>query len=52
MEEMTKECRRGDPWNLLYADDLVLRGESKEEVTVMTVERRRKMEAKGMKVSM
>ena len=26
MEEATKECRVGDPWELLYADDLVLTG--------------------------
>ena len=27
MEETTKECRVGDPWKLLYADDLVLTAE-------------------------
>jgi hypothetical protein len=30
MEEATKECRRGDPWELLYADDLVLSAEMKQ----------------------
>ena len=30
MEEATRECRRGDPWELLHADDLVLTAESKE----------------------
>ena len=24
MEETTKSCRVGDPWELLYADDLIL----------------------------
>ena len=32
MEEATKECRVGDPWELLYADDLVLTAESPERV--------------------
>ena len=32
MEEATKECRVGDPWELLYADDLVLTAESHEGV--------------------
>ena len=32
MEEATKECRVGDPWELLYADDLVLTAESREGV--------------------
>jgi hypothetical protein len=32
MEEATKDCSRGDPWDLLYADDLTLTATSKEEV--------------------
>ena len=28
MEEATKECRVGYPWELLYADNLVLSAES------------------------
>ena len=28
MEEATKECRVGYPWELIYADDLVLTDES------------------------
>ena len=35
MEEVTKECRVGDPWELLYADDLVLTAESREEVEAL-----------------
>ena len=32
MQEATKECHRGVPWDMLYADDLIITGESKEEV--------------------
>ena len=35
MEEATKEVRIGDPWELLYADDLVLSADFKEGVTKM-----------------
>ena len=35
MEEATKIARGDGPWELLYADDLVLTAESKEEVTDM-----------------
>ena len=31
MEEATRECRKGAPWEMLY-DDLVLTTESKDEV--------------------
>ena len=32
MEEAAKDCRREIPWDILYADDLVLTPESKTEV--------------------
>ena len=31
MEEATKECKGTGPWELLYADDLVLTATSKQE---------------------
>ena len=35
MEEARKECRVGDPWELLYADYLVLTAESREGVEAL-----------------
>ena len=35
MEEATKECRVGDLWELLYADDLVLTAEWREGVEAL-----------------
>jgi hypothetical protein len=32
MEEATNYCSWGDPWDLLYADDLAITAASKEEV--------------------
>ena len=51
MEEATKMCRKGDPWDLLYADDLVLTAESKEEVMEMFHRWRSAMERCGMKIN-
>ncbi len=51
MEEATKDCRRGDPWELLYADDLVLTAESKNEVEEMFREWKRTIERRGLKVN-
>lgn len=51
MEEATKDCRRGELRELLYADDLVLTGESKEEVEQMFKDWKREMESKGLKVN-
>ena len=52
MEEATKECRKGGPWELLYADDLVLTAETKEEVVEMFKQWRGGMEKQGLKLSM
>ena len=50
MEEATKECRVGDPWELLYADDLVLTAESREGVEALFGEWRGAFERRGLKV--
>ena len=52
MEEATKECRVGDPWELLYADDLVLTAESREEVEALFVEWRGAFERRGLQVNL
>ena len=51
MEEATRYVRRGDPWELLYADDLVLSAESRETVLEMFTDWSRAMELRGMKVN-
>ena len=49
MEEATNECRVGDPWELLYADDLVLTAESRELVEALFGEWRGAFEQRGLK---
>ena len=51
MEETTKHCRRGDPWELLYADDLVLTADSKQRVVDIFNEWRSAMELRGLKIN-
>ena len=52
MEEATKEHRRGVPWDMLYADDLVLTVESKEEVQEQFNRWMSAMESEGLKVNL
>ena len=52
MEEATKLTRGDGPWELLYADDLVLTAESKEEVTDMFNRWKEEMEQSGLKINM
>lgn len=51
MEEATKSIRKGDPWELLYADDLVLTAESREAVKEMFDAWSSAMELRGLKVN-
>ena len=51
MEEATREGRQGDPWELLYADDLVLTAESMGEVEAKFRDWKQKMERRGLKVN-
>ena len=52
MEEATKECRRGAPWEMLFADDLVLTSESEEDVRDMFSKWRAALERRGLKVNL
>ena len=52
MEEAAKTARGEGPWELLYADDLVLTAETKEEVTRMFNKWKEQMELRGLKVNL
>ena len=52
LDEISRDCRKGDPWELLYADDLVLTAETKEEVVSMFERWRTAMERRGLKVNL
>jgi hypothetical protein len=51
MEMMTREFGEGLPWELLYADDLVLMADSIEQLKEKILNWKRGMEAKGLKVN-
>jgi hypothetical protein len=51
MDMVSKELREGLPWELLYADDLVLLADSEEELKVKIMKWKAGMEAKGLKVN-
>src|SRR5271163_617311 len=51
MEVITREARSGLPWELLYADDLVLIARSEEELKDKIRKWKECMEAKGMRVN-
>ena len=51
MEKATKECQDDTLWNLLYADDLVLSAETREEVERKILDWKSSLEGRGMKVN-
>ena len=51
MEVLTQEVREGLPWELLYADDLVLMAESVEDLKEKVLRWKDCMEVKGLKVN-
>ena len=51
MEALTQDIREGLPWELLYADDLVLMAESIEELKWKVLRWKECMEAKGLKMN-
>ena len=52
LEALSKEFRMGCPWELLYADDLVIISESLEELLERLNRWKTGMEAKGLRVNM
>src|SRR5450755_1946739 len=52
MEALSCNFRQGIPWELLYADDLVLLADSEEELKVLMARWKSGMEEKGLKVNM
>ena len=51
LHEVIKECREQGYWDLLYADDLVLTAQSKEEVLEMFNRWRTDMERRALKIN-
>ena len=49
LEEATKECTRGAPWSILYADDLVLTAETLAEVVEEFRRWKMALERRGLK---
>ena len=52
LEEVIREARQGGVKEVLYADDLVLTSESREEFIPILLKWKRAMESKGLKISM
>jgi len=52
LEALSQEFREGLPWELLYADDLALIAESREELIVKIKRWKEGMESKGLRVNM
>ena len=51
MEVVTRGVKEGLPWELLYADDLVLVAQSKEELRERVLQWKECMELKGLKIN-
>ena len=52
LEALSREFRTGTPWELLYADDLVIIADSLEECVAKLKVWKRGMESKGLRVNM
>ena len=52
LEALSREFRTGCPWELLYADDLMISAGSKEELLVKVRTWKTEMEKKGLRVNM
>ena len=52
LEALSREFRTGCPWELLYADDLMISAESMKELLVKVQTWKTEMEKKGLRVNM
>ena len=52
LEALSREFREGLPWELLYADDLALLAETKEQLLEMVGRWKDGLEAKGLRVNL
>ena len=52
LEALSREFRTGAPWELLYADDLVISAETEEGLKMKLNKWKTEMEAKGLRVNM
>ena len=52
LEVLSREFQTGCPWELLYADDLMISAESMEELLVKLKTWKAEMERKGLRVNM
>ena len=52
LEGLSREFRTGCPWELLYADNLMISAGSKEELLVKVKTWKTEMEKKGLRVNM
>ncbi|ROT72113.1 hypothetical protein C7M84_009515 [Penaeus vannamei] len=51
MDSLTKDCRRKAPWNMMFADDVVLCAREKRELEEDLEQWRYALERRGMKIS-
>ena len=51
MDTVTRHCREGLPWELLFADDLVIIAETKEDLQRKWLQWQRGMASQGLKVN-
>ena len=51
MDKLTEEVRREQPWNMLFADDIALCSETRQDAEEQLEEWREALEKRGMKVS-
>ena len=52
LEALSRECRAGVPWEMLYADDLVIAANTLEELEARYSTWKNSMESKGLRVNL